>query len=180
MGVRLSYIGTGTREGEYYSNNINQPLPGPGLYVNKPRMFPHFGNIRYVTNGAGHQYNGLNAEVRRPLMNGLLFDVNWTYARDIGDLERDQQPEDSYNLARERSPWADIPKHRITDSLIYDLPFGKGRHFMSHSNPWIDAAIGGWQFTQSLTWSTGFFLNPLWTGTDPTGTANTTSATRPR
>src|SRR4051812_27752360 len=82
-------------------------------------------------------------------------------------------------ILRERSPWADIPKHRITDSLIYDLPFGKGRHFMSHSNGWIDAAIGGWQFTQSLTWSTGFFLNPLWTGPDPTGTANTTSATAP-
>ncbi len=114
MGIRLSYIGTGTREGEYYSN-INQPLPGPGLYINKPRPFPQFGNIRYVTNGAGHQYNGLNTEVRRPLTNGLLFDVNWTYARDIGDLERDQQPEDSYNLARERSPWADIPKHRITE-----------------------------------------------------------------
>lgn len=178
MGVRLSYIGTGTREGEYYSN-INQPLPGPGLYINKPRMFPQFGNIRYVTNGAGHQYNGLNTEVRRPLTNGLLFDFNWTYARDIGDLERDQQPEDSYNLARERSPWADIPKHRITDSLIYDLPFGKGRRFGSHSRGWMDAIAGGWQFTQSLTWSTGFFLTPLWTGSDPTGTANTTSSTAP-
>lgn len=43
----------------------------------------------------------------------------------------------------------------------------------------MDAVVGGWQFTQSLTWCTGFFLTPLWTGPDPTGTANTTSSTAP-
>ncbi len=178
MGVRVSYVGTGTRQGEYYSN-INQPLPGPGSYINKPRLFPQFGNLRYITNGAGHQYNGLNTEVRRPLATGLLYDFNYTWARDIGDLERDQQPEDSYNLARERAPWADIPKHRITNSLIWDVPAGRGKKFLSKSNHLIDALLGGWQYTESLTWSTGFFLTPLWTGADPTGTANTTSATAP-
>jgi hypothetical protein len=58
-------------------------------------LFPQFGNLRYITDGAGHQYNGLNTEVRRPLATGLLYDFNYTWARDIGDLERDQQPEDS-------------------------------------------------------------------------------------
>jgi hypothetical protein len=50
---------------------------------------------------------------------------------------------------------------------------------MSKSNHFIDALLGGWQYTESLTWSTDFFLTPLWTGADPTGTANTTSATAP-
>lgn len=178
MGVRVSYVGTGTRQGEYYEN-INQPLAGPGLYINKPRLFPQFGNIIYVTNGAGHQYNGLNVEAKRPLAAGLLWDFNWTWARDIGDLERDQQPEDSYNLARERAPWADIPQHRVTDSLIYNLPFGSGQKFLSNRGHLVNALLGGWQFTQALTWSTGFFLTPLWTGPDPTGTAFTTSSTAP-
>ncbi|MBV9084472.1 MAG: hypothetical protein JOZ62_17500 [Acidobacteriaceae bacterium] len=178
MGVRVSYVGTGTRQGEY-QYNYNQPLAGPGLYINKPRPFRQFGNVTYVTNGAGHQYNGFNTEVKRPLATGLLYDFNWTWARDIGDLERDQQPEDSYNLRRERAPWADIPTHRITDSLIYDLPVGHGRKFLSKGNGLLDALIGGWQVTQALTWSTGFFLTPLWTGTDPTGTGFTSSATPP-
>ena len=176
MGVRVSYIGTGTRQGEYYEN-INQPPPGPGLYINKPRPFPQFGNITYVTNGAGHQYNGLNTEVNRPLANGLVYDFNYTWARDVGDLERDQQPENSYDLARERSAWADIPKHRITNSLIYDLPFGKGQKFLSKSNSLMNILVAGWQFTQALTWNTGFYLTPLWTGKDPTGTAFTTNST---
>ncbi|MBV9085624.1 MAG: hypothetical protein JOZ62_23365 [Acidobacteriaceae bacterium] len=178
MGVRLSYVGTGTRQGEYYSN-YNQPLAGPGLYINKPRAFPQYGNITYVTNGAGHQYNGFNTELQRPLTTGLLYDFNWTWARDIGDLERDQQPEDSYNLRRERAPWADIPTHRITDSLIYNFPVGHGQKFFARSSGLLDAIIGGWQFTQSLTWNTGFFLTPLWQGPDPTGTAFTTSSTLP-
>ncbi len=178
MGVRLSYVGTGTRQGEY-QENINQPLPGPGLYINKPRLFPQFGNITYVTNGAGHQYNGLNTEVKRPLAAGLTFDFNWTWARDIGDLERDQQPENSYDLQRERAPWADIPKHRITNDLLYDLPFGRGRKWMAKDSRPMELLLGGWEITQALTYNTGFFLTPLWTGPDPTGTAFTSNSTAP-
>jgi hypothetical protein len=176
MGIRISYVGTGTRQSEYVYN-YNQPLPSTTLYVNKPRPLPAFATINYTTNGAGHQYNGLNVEVKRRLTQGLLYDFTWTYARDIGDLERDQSPEDSRNLQRERAVWADIPTHRITNDVIYQLPLGHGKKWLSRGGRITDLLVGGWQVMELTAWNTGLFLTPLWQGPDPTNTANTSSTT---
>ncbi|MCS7314532.1 MAG: carboxypeptidase-like regulatory domain-containing protein [Bryobacterales bacterium] len=54
-GFRISYIGTGTRQGEW-GYNMNQPVPDARLFIHKlnERPFPRYPNIFYYTNGAGH------------------------------------------------------------------------------------------------------------------------------
>ena len=32
----------------------------------------------------------------------------------------------------------------MTGAAIYELPFGKGRHFMNNTNKIIDGVLGGW------------------------------------
>ncbi|MCU1261252.1 MAG: Cna domain protein, partial [Bryobacterales bacterium] len=171
---RISYIGTNTRHGDY-NFNINQPLPGTASYVSKPRLFPLYPALNYLTNGAGHQYNGFTAEVKRRGARGLTYQLSYTLARDIGDLERGQSPENAYDRSRERGPWIDIPKHAITGNLIYDLPFGRGKSFLSNGNRFVDALAGGWSTSIIYTYHSGRFLTPLWTGPDPTGMAYTTN-----
>jgi hypothetical protein len=176
MGVRLSYIGTGTRQGEY-QYNYNQPLASTALFVNKPRPFAQYPGITYTTNGAGHQYNSLNLEIKRRFATGFLYDFSWVWARDIGDLERDQSPENSYDLKRERAVWEDLPTHRVTGDFIYELPFGRGKRWLSGVGRYMELAVGGWEITSTYAYITGQFLTPLWTGPDPTGTAFTSSST---
>ena len=171
---RISYIGTNTRHGDY-NYNINQPLASTGLFINQPRRFPNFPAINYLTNGAGHQYNGLTGEVKRRGGHGLTYQLSYTLAKDIGDLERGQSPEDAYNRSRERQPWIDIPKHVLTGNVIYDLPAGKGRRYFSNSNRFVEAVLGGWSTAWIYTFHSGRYLTPLWTGPDPTGTAYTTT-----
>ena len=173
-GVRLSYVGTGTRQGEIQTN-VNQPVASTVLFTQKPRPFQQYPAITYTTNGGGHQYNGFASEVKRRFSSGLLYDFSWTWARDVGDLERDQAPEDAFNLKRERAAWEDIPSHRITADVIYQLPFGRGKKFFSHGHA-ADIAFGGWQVMAASTWSTGFFLTPQWSGPDPTNTRYTTGS----
>ena len=173
--VRLSYIGTNTRHGDY-NYNINQPLPGTALFINKPRLFPRYPGINYLTNGAGHQYNGLTAEVKRRGAKGLTYQLSYTLARDIGDLERGQAPENAYDRRRERGPWLDIPKNAVTGNLIWEVPVGKGQRFLSNGNRWLNAVAGGWSTSLIYTYHSGRFLTPLWTGPDPTGTAYTTNS----
>jgi len=43
----------------------------------------------------------------------------------------------------------DIPKHRCNWNFIVDLPFGKGKHFLSRSGPVLDRIVGGWQLAGS-------------------------------
>lgn len=175
-GFRLSYIGTGTRQGQWYYN-INQPLPDDRPYVQKPRRFPNYPNIDYNTNGAGHQYHSMTLEAQRRFKNGLSYQASWVWARDIGDLERSRPPENAYDRQRERGVWQDMPTHRIVANGIYELPFGKGKHFLKGANRGLHALAGGWQISAIYSVHSGQFLTPTWTGPDPAGITNTTSAT---
>lgn len=169
-GFRISYIGTNTRQGEW-GYNINQPLPDNRLFVDKARMFPRYPAITYVSNGAGHQYHSMTLEAERRYAKGLAYQLSWVWARDIGDLERGQSPENAYDRRRERAVWLDIPTHRVTGNLLYEFPFGKT------SRGWKASLLKGWQWNSVFSFFSGEFLTPQWTGIDPTGTAYTTSRT---
>ncbi|HXB73473.1 MAG TPA: TonB-dependent receptor [Candidatus Acidoferrales bacterium] len=173
---RLSYIGTNTRHGDY-NYNINQPLPSTAAFIVKPRLFPAYPTINYLTNGAGHQYNGMTAEVKRRGARGLTYQLSYTLARDIGDLERGGSPENAYDRSRERGPWIDIPKNSVTGNVIWELPVGKGKRFLTNASRFADGLLGGWETSVIYTYHSGRFLTPLWTGADPAGTAYTTNAT---
>lgn len=175
-GFRISYIGTNTRQGEW-SYNINQPVPDERPYWEKPRMFPKYPAISYVTNGAGHQYHSLNVEAERRFRQGLAYQISWVWARDIGDLDRGESPENAYDRRRERAVWVDIPTHRVSANAIWELPFGRGRKFASNLNRGLDLALGGWELSAIVIYSSGQFLTPQWTGPDPTGTAYTGTKT---
>jgi len=174
-GFRVSYIGTNTRQGEW-GYNINQPVPDSRPFVDKPRPFPNYPGITYITNGAGHQYNSLTAEVERRFSKGLSYQFSWVWARDIGDLERGQSPENAYDRRRERSVWLDIPTHRMTSNFFWQLPFGRGQRFLNQGKV-LHYLVGGWELSGVYSIYSGQFLTPQWTGPDPVGAAFTASRT---
>jgi len=175
-GFRISYIGTNTRQGEW-GYNYNQPLPDNRPYVDKPRAYPKYPAITYTSNGAGHQYHSLTLETDRRFAAGLSYQLSWVWARDIGDLERGASPENAYDRRRERGVWIDIPTHRVTGNLYYELPFGRGKRWLSGASRWVRGLAGGWEFTSVYSFHSGEFLTPQWTLPDPVGTAYTTSRT---
>src|SRR3954454_4151722 len=52
-----------------------------------------------------------------------------------------------------------IPPHHIRFNGIYDLPFGKGKHFGRGASRALDAAIGGWQIATIGDWRSGTWLS---------------------
>jgi hypothetical protein len=176
MGFRVSYIGTNTRQGEW-GRNINQPVPDARRFIDKSRPFPNYPAITYIDNGAGHDYHSFTIEAERRYARGLAYQVSYVLARDIGDLERGETAENAFDRRRERGDWLDIPRHRVSGYLYYELPFGKGKPFLTAAHPMVDAVAGGWELTIAYQFYSGQFLTPLWTGPDPTGTAFTTSGT---
>lgn len=177
-GFRLSYIGTNTRQG-LWSYDINQPVAGTLAYVDKPRRYPAYPAMSYLTNGAGHQYHSMTLEATRQMAAGLFYQASWVWARDIGDLEGGDPPENAYDRRRERTVWADIPTHRIAAALVYELPFGKGKPVLSGAGRVLQGIVGGWQISTMYYRNSGWFLTPQWSGPDPTGTRYTASRTAP-
>ncbi|MBL8229903.1 MAG: carboxypeptidase regulatory-like domain-containing protein [Bryobacterales bacterium] len=175
-GFRATYTGTNTRQGDY-AYDINSPVPDNRPYADKPRLFPRYPGISYFTNGAGHQFHSLTLEAERQMAKGLYFQSSWVWARDIGDLERGSATENPFDRRRERAVWEDIPTHRFTTNLFYQLPFGRGRPLGRSVNKWANLALGGWDMSAIYSYYSGQFLTPLWTGPDPVGIAFSPSRT---
>src|SRR5947207_4397757 len=130
-----------------------------------------------MTNGAEHQYHSLTLEANRKMARGLYYQLSWTWARDIGDLDRGASGKNAYDRQRERAVWLDIPTHRPSANIVYELPFGKGRPLLSGGGRVLQAIAGGWQLSGIFSYYSSQFLTPQWTGPDPTGTAFTSSRT---
>ena len=62
---------------------------------------------------------------------------------------------DNYNLRREHSLSQFHNGHRFVSSVLYELPFGNGRHFLSFITELAMLLVGGWQIGTILTLSDG-------------------------
>jgi hypothetical protein len=174
MRLRASYVGTGGRKMPY-GHNINQPAPGPGLFVEKPRPFPNLPAITEQRNGSTHTYHGLNMEVERRFSNGLLFESSFTFAKDLGD--EDTGLENTFDRRRERAQTQFQPYQRWVGFVVYELPVGKGKRFGAGHSGLLQYLLGGWEISASAAAQTGLHNTPLWQTADLHGIAFTTSRT---
>ncbi|HYX29148.1 MAG TPA: TonB-dependent receptor [Pyrinomonadaceae bacterium] len=125
-----------------------------------------------LNNGAFDRYNSLQIELRRRFSGGLYLNSNYTFEKEITNgqgtgqtrveaLLDNAQP--NLEIAR-----ADYDQTQVFNlSAIYELPFGKGKRWLSGGN-WLDRAVGGWEMTSIIRWQTGA---PI-TFTDARGTLN--------
>lgn len=174
MRVRASYVGTGGRQMQF-PFNINQPAPGPGLYVDKPRPFPSLPAITEYRNGASHTYHALNLGVERRFHQSLMFQSSFTFAKDLGD--GDVTPENTFDRGRERAQTQMTPFRRWVGFFIYELPLGKGKRFGGSLRGVPAHLLGGWEISGSATMQDGWNETPLWLAPDIHGIAYTTSRT---
>jgi hypothetical protein len=123
--------------------------------------FPDFGfNNSYAATGGMSAYHSLQTKVEKQFANGLNFLFTYTWAKtmsDAGDLLN------GGSVAGFRAPnvpglgmafdygLADFDVRNVFHfSGGYELPFGKGKHFLSDASGIQDKLVGGW----SLNWST--------------------------
>ena len=103
-------------------------------------------------NGGGTRYDSLQVELRRRLSNGLLVEGNYVLGK--------QQNQTRYSFRTDRD-WTldDGPRHAVKMNWIYELPFGRGRHFGANVNGFWDRVIGGWEFDGGGRIQSGLILS---------------------
>jgi hypothetical protein len=65
------------------------------------------------------------------------------------------------NPGQEYAPSVDDVRNRFTIGGVYDLPFGPGKRFASGTSGFVNALIGGWEFSPNFQWQSGFYWTPL-------------------
>ncbi|MGD0136146.1 MAG: TonB-dependent receptor [Bryobacteraceae bacterium] len=145
---------------------------------------PSFGAITWVDPAGDNDYNGFSARLEHRFARGLYFLNSFTWGKAMGDSEQALEyysnltganPQNIHDLAAERAPTSYDVKFNNVTSLVYQLPFGKGRQFGSNMNPVLDGALGGWELTTINTGTTGLPINVYYTPTaanDVSGGAN--------
>jgi hypothetical protein len=111
-------------------------------------------------------YNGLQAKVEHRAGHGLYLLDSFTWSRAIdnaaGHLDTPDGDNSRINLANpngDRGPSAyNQPLNNVL-SVVYDLPYGKGRTFGSGAGYLMQQALGGWQLTAIENASAGLPVN---------------------
>jgi hypothetical protein len=183
MGLRLSYIGNKSTHMPW-APDINQPQSSTSFFTQRPltdRPFPNWGLIYSRDAGANSVFNSVQAELNRRFAKGLSFNLSYTLAKHLSDAAGPRptgwagetgggRVTNSLDRRADRGDVFATRRHRSLTTLVYELPFGKGRTFMNNAGRAADAIVGGWSISSILTLQTGPYLTPLFTGGDPSGT----------
>jgi len=96
-----------------------------------------------VTNAPSHSnYHALQVRLQQRFRRGFTLLSSFSYSKSIdnGSAIRQQgndlqQPSDDYNLRAMRGPSSFDFRKRLTNSLLFDLPFGKGKTLLAIPDP---------------------------------------------
>ena len=182
-GLRVSYIGNRSYQLPW-APDVNQMSPSNTFFSqrsNLDRPFPNWGLIFTRDAGANALYNSLQFELNRRFAKGLSYTSAYTFAKNLADNAGPApsgfagetgggRVTNSQDRRADRGDVYATRRQRLVNTFVYELPFGKGRRFMSGSSRAADLVMGGWQLSSILTLQTGPFLTPVFSGGDPSGT----------
>jgi hypothetical protein len=175
--VEAGYLGSVSRH-LYGFQNANSAIPGTTGSALSRTPFADYGVIQLVADGGVGNYNAASLKVTRRFSAGLSLISSYTLAKSIDDTSgiRVQgydtlfpQNSDCIECERGLSPFD--TRHRLVNSVIYDLPVGKGRP-LDVKNGFANAIVGGWQIGGIWTVQSGLPQTIMIGGVDRSGTGN--------
>lgn len=196
MSLQVGYLGEQGQHVEDYGN-VNQylvngdPTSAPfynNKYLGVNAIDPSTSvgsNILLITESrAAMNYQALQAILRERVTRGLEFTFNYTYAKaltnSLGNYALNVNGfngafQNYYDSAADWGPAGYDVRHSVSGTMVYALPFGRGRQFLSGANRAEDLLIGGWKFSAVGVGYTGF---PQ-TLTGPGNNSNSYGTSRP-
>ncbi len=120
--------------------------------------FPQYGflnNDSYLQDLGQSTYNAMEVKLDRKFRNGFNLLISYTWSKTFTDADSIQPyqqldqcqcgTQNPDNLRAERAlSIADVPSNFVA-SYLYDLPIGKGKAFLGHTNNFVNTLIGGFR-----------------------------------
>ena len=153
--------------------DLNEEEPNSAGSLAKP--YPTFGPITWVDPVGNNHYNGASVRFEHRFAEGIYFLNSFTWGSAMGDSEQaleyypgyvEANPQNINDLAAEVGPSSFDVKFNNVTSMVYELPFGKGRKWGSDANPVMNAILGGWELNNINTAHTGTPINVYYNGSN--------------
>jgi hypothetical protein len=160
----VAYVGNkGTKLNGFRNLNQRAVITNPdGSQAAGARPYPAFGDIQWMENRVSSTYSSFQLRLEKRFTNGLTGNVSYTLGEALSgapdhistsgggagiDTGVFREPQDGNNLRAEYGPTEFDIRHRFVASYIWELPFGRWRHWGNSWNRAMDLALGGWQVT---------------------------------
>ncbi|HWB96980.1 MAG TPA: TonB-dependent receptor, partial [Bryobacteraceae bacterium] len=149
-------------------SSFNQ-LWGSGATVAQSlRPYPQYAAIDTIAGGGdrlGHStYHSMEIKLSKRYSSGLTLQASYVLSKALTDSDNYSSTPtsmDAYNLALEKSIASFDQTHRVKLSYVYELPFGKGKKYLSAGGV-ASALLGGWRVAGIQTYVSG---TPISVGT---------------
>jgi hypothetical protein len=175
LSVEAAYVGNkGTFLERYLPTNL-PPVSSTDLRpFQQRRPRPQFGTGTYYDTRDNSNYNALEMKVEKRYSQGLTFTVGYMYGKSIDGSTNDQGggegADNPFNLRTMRGLSGLDVGQRFVSSFGAELPFGKGKAFLSDASRAADLILGGWQVGGIVTFQGGFPFTPV-IASDPANVA---------
>jgi len=149
---------------------FREPFPGfislwgNGATVRQAlRPFPQFQNIDTRSGGGDHSghstYHSGMIRFEKRYSSGIQFLTSYVFSKILTDADSYWSDAygfamDHYNRKLEKSIGMFDVTHNAKFSFVYDLPFGKGRSFLTQGG-FLNAVVGGWRVSGIAVYTNG-------------------------
>ena len=187
FGLRASYVGLSTWH-LVWQPELNQlTYNNQTIAALQPRSafpFPNFGAIYNRATSANANYQSGQVELHHRSQHGYSVDTAYTFAKNLADNQGtygaasgtqsfvDEQggydATYAYDQHLDYGQVVGTRRHRSITNGVYELPVGRGKHYLGNMGRAADLAFGGWQLSGIFALQTG----PALTAYIPSGNAD--------
>ena len=143
-------------EALFAANRTAAKIPYNFLVVNPGKR----GGAFMVDNNSQTWYDAVTLEFRRRMADGLLIQANYTFGKALvngyasnADLFDQPATLRDFHLRKGFAPF-DVTQAFKTN-FIYELPFGRGKMFMSDAHGLVNGLLGDWTFNGNVRIQSG-------------------------
>ncbi len=160
-------IAQGTRSGNTTTPNFQ--LNGFSPFFFQP--YPQFtGAVNVIDNNDRSRYNALEVQLSRRFSRGLGFQVSYTLAKSEDTRSFDpafavanrgsvqSASNTPYDIRNREANYARSDfdrRHALQGYFTTELPFGRGRRWLSDANPVVNHILGGFELAGIVRWYSG-------------------------
>ena len=160
--LEVGYTGNQSRKVAYLVN-ANAPIPGITTFDSR-EPYPEWHGIQFLNGDGIGNYNAFSGKFTQRFSTlTTMFSYTWSKALDENSAIRGTGSD--FTLENQRCRSCDygyagfnVP-HRFVTSILYALPFGKGKRFLNQGGV-LDRVVGGWEFSTITTIQSGSSINP--------------------
>jgi hypothetical protein len=158
--AEAAYVGSQGRRLSKRYNSYANVTPGilyrvtPGVATQYPQLI----GMLYSSQAGMSQFHALNLKLERRFHNGfqLLMAHSWMKSIDTDSAGSWGTPNlNPANFQLDKGVSDFNIAHRWVTSLVYELPFGRGKRFLGGAGRAAQMVAGGWQVNTIASWQSG-------------------------